>query len=71
MDGVRSAGQRSEDDFDLSKKMLVFERELAQLRKEQRSEVHEIKQSFMDAEAVTKNLRHQIEQFSTANEFKK
>ena len=60
IDGLRSAGNR-EDEFDLSKKILNFERELAQVRKESRAEVLELKQSLMDAEAVTKNLRHQVE----------
>ena len=34
MDAVRSAGQRSDDDFDSAKKILVFERELTLHRKE-------------------------------------
>ena len=51
--------------------MLIFERELAQVKKEHRAEVLEIKQNMMDADAVSKNLRHQIEQSSAAHEFKK
>ena len=34
MDGVRSYSQRAEEEFDLTKKILVFERELSQYKKE-------------------------------------
>lgn len=62
---------RGDDDFDLAKKLLVLEREAAQLKKEQRHEVHEIKQSVGEVEILAKNLRHQLEQASASNEFKK
>ena len=71
MDGIRSSPTRGDAEYDIAKKMMVLERELSQLSKDHHNEIHEIKQSMKDAELVTKNLRHQLDQAQSSHEFKK
>ena len=71
MDGIRSSPTRGDAEYDIAKKMMVLEREISQLSKDHHNEIHEIKQSMKDAELVTKNLRHQLDQAQSSHEFKK
>ena len=70
-EGVRSTGQsKGDNDLDMAKKLMHMERDLSQLNKEYKQDVHEIKQGVKDSDLILKNLRHQVEQSYASNEFK-
>ena len=61
-EGVRSTGQsKGDNDLDMAKKLMHMERDLSQLNKEHKQDVHEIKQGVKDSDLILKNLRHQVE----------
>ena len=71
MDGLRSnSTQKDDNEIDFAKKIMVLERDLNQLGKEHKQDIHEIKQNTKDTDLILKNLRHQVEQGHASNEFK-
>ncbi len=54
----------------MAKKLMHMERDLSQLNKEYKQDVHEIQQRVKDSDLILKNLRHQVEQSYASNEFK-
>ena len=52
---------KGDNDVDLAKKILHLDRDFVQFNKEQRQEMHEVKQAVKDSDLILKNLRHQFE----------
>ena len=50
--------------------MIHYERDLNQLAKEQKQELHDMKQAIKDTDLIVKNLRHQFESGQASSEFK-
>ena len=67
---MRSGSGAIGSDLDLAKKMVLFERELSQMGKEHKQEIHDFRQALKDTDMTVKNLRHQVEQSQASNEFK-
>ena len=55
---MRSGSGAISSDLDLAKKMVLFERELSQMGKEHKQEIHDFRQALKDTDITVKNLRH-------------
>ena len=70
LDGLRTTSSHREGELDLAKKVMLLERDIHQLTKEHKKEIHELRQNLKDADLVLKNVRHQVESAYSSNEFK-
>ena len=49
---------KGDNDMDLAKKIIHLDRDFGSLGKEQKQEMHELKQAVKDSDLILKNLRH-------------